>query len=212
MAMNLGQFLRFFEMANQCFEANLNELSRLDSALGDGDHGMSMLKGFKCISAAIANKPFASISDLLSVAGRTLMREIGGSCGPLFAMIFIQGAQVAKDKAQMQTADLARMFGESGARIMALGKSARGDKTMLDALLPAADVLQQCAEEGVDAPQALARAADAAMDGAKATEDMLATKGRGRYQGENSLGHMDPGAMSVALILRTLAQAAVTTE
>ena len=140
------------------------------------------------------------------------MREIGGSCGPLFAMIFIQGAQVAKGRSEMHTADLARMFSESGAKIMALGRSARGDKTMLDALLPAADVLEQCAETGVETVQALNKAAEAAMNGAKATEGMLATKGRGRYQGENSLGHMDPGAMSVALIVRTLAQAASAAE
>ena len=199
MAMNLGQFLRFFEMANQCFEANLNELSRLDSALGDGDHGTSMLKGFKCISAAIANKPFASISDLLSVAGRTLMREIGGSCGPLFAMIFIQGAQVAKDKAQMQTADLARMFGESGARIMALGKSARGDKTMLDALLPFADALDAAAARGDALADAWRAAVEAAKRAADATCDLLPRVGRARPQAERSLGTPDAGAVSMAM-------------
>lgn len=205
--MNLQQLLRFFELATDCFDSNLHELSRLDSVLGDGDHGQSMLKGFLCIQKEVAGKSFSSISELLSAAGRTMMREIGGTCGPLFATIFLQGALVSKDKETLETADFARMLRSSCDKIMALGKAKQGEKTMLDALVPAAENLESSADKDLDLAEALSRAAKAAKQGAEATKDMRATKGRGRYQGAQSIGHKDPGAVSVALILQSLANA-----
>lgn len=203
--MNIQQFSQFFKLAKDCFETNLGELSRLDSVLGDGDHGISMLKGFQCIETTFEGKEFASISDMLMLAGRTLMKEIGGSCGPLFATIFMQGATAVKGKDTMETAEFAAMTRKSADMIMNLGKSKAGEKTMLDALIPAAESLEKSLAEGIDTAEALKLAAQAAEDGAEATKDMLATKGRGRYQGEKSLGHKDAGAVSVSYIMRTFA-------
>lgn len=203
--MNLDQFLQFFAKAKSLFEDNLNELSRLDSVLGDGDHGVSMLKGFKCIEAEIEKQSFNSVSDLLMAAGRTLMKEIGGSCGPLFATIFMQGAMATKGKTDIGTEDFAVMMRKSSDMIMNIGKAKPGEKTMLDALVPAAEALEKCAAEGTDVAEALRISALAAKDGAENTKDMLATKGRGRYQGEKSLGNIDPGAASVSYIFEALA-------
>lgn len=205
--MNVQQLLRFFELAKDYFESYLHELSRLDSVLGDGDHGQSMLKGFLCIQKEVAGKSFGSISELFSVAGRTMMREIGGTCGPLFATIFLQGALVSKGKETLKTEDFARMLRSSCDKIMALGKAKQGEKTMLDALIPAAEDLESSAAKGLDLAEALSSAAKVAKQGAEATKDMRATKGRGRYQGEQSIGHKDPGAASVALIVQSLADA-----
>lgn len=203
--MNLDEFLQFFANVKVIFEDNLSELSRLDSILGDGDHGVSMLKGFKCIETEIEKKTFNSVSDLLSVAGKTLMKEIGGSCGPLFATIFLQGAMVAKGKDEIGTADFAAMLRKSADMIMTIGKAQPGEKTMLDALIPAAEALEHCAAEGTEIAEALKISAKAAEDGAKKTKKMLATKGRGRYQGEKSLGNVDPGAKSVSYIIMAFA-------
>ena len=196
--MDLEQFIRFFHIAKDRFEANLGELSRLDSVLGDGDHGISMVKGFKGIEKELSEHTFSSISDLLGIAGRSLMKEIGGSCGPLFATVFLQGAAVAKGKQSMETADFAAMLRGGANSVMMLGKAKPGEKTMLDALIPAAESLEKSADEKLDTSRALALAAEAAERGAEETKNMLATKGRGRYQGEKSLGHMYAGATIVS--------------
>lgn len=205
--MDLDRLIRFFHIAKDLFESNLNTLSQLDSALGDGDHGISMLKGFKGIEAVLSARTFSSLSELLSVAGRTFMKEVGGSCGPLFAAVFLQGAVAVNGKTSMETADFAAMLLGSVNSVMALGKAKPGEKTMLDALIPAAESLKKSAAENLDTSSALTLAAEAAARGAQETKDMLATKGRGRYQGKNSLGHLDAGAVSVSYLMRALAEA-----
>ncbi|MDO5446037.1 MAG: dihydroxyacetone kinase subunit DhaL [Eubacteriales bacterium] len=203
--MNLDDFYNFFSAAKQIFEENLNELCRLDSVLGDGDHGVSMLKGFKCIESDIQDRKYESISDLLFNAGKTMMKEIGGTCGPLFAAVFMQAGMAAKGKTEIGTEDLALIFRRASDAVMNLGKAKAGEKTMVDALLPAAESLEFSKTEGKNVREALTEAAEAAGRGAEATRNMLATKGRARYQGEKSIGAVDPGAMSVCFIFKALA-------
>jgi len=203
--MNAAQSVKFFHDVKAVFEANLSELSHLDSLLGDGDHGISMLKGFTSIEQSMEHTKFPSVSDQFRNAGRVLMSEIGGTCGPLFAVIFMAGAAAFQNKEDITTSDFAVMFKGAADNVMKLGKCSAGDKTMVDAILPAAESLKKSSENGEDVKTALTKAYEAAKAGAEATRDMLATKGRGRYQGEKSLGCQDAGATSVSLILYALA-------
>lgn len=204
--MDLAQCKQFFFNARDLFEQHLDELSRLDSVLGDGDHGASMVKGFRAVVDTIGPKEYPNISALFMDAGMTFMRVVGGTCGPLFATLFTKGAAAFKDKDSLGTPEISAMFGDGNAAVQALGKSRPGDKTMVDALDETAKSLAESVETGLDLKDALPLAAKAAERGAEATKDMLATKGRGRYQGENSLGAKDAGATSVALIVEALSQ------
>lgn len=183
-------------------------LSQLDSALGDGDHGVSMFKGFSLVKEKITQQQYDDIGTLWIDAGGVIMRKIGGTCGPLFATILIKGGLLAKGAVDTDTAKLAAMIVAGSDGVRALGKANLGDKTMVDALEPAADAL--VAHEGASLVVALEMALQAAKDGAQATRDMLAAKGRGRYQNENSRGHIDPGAVSVCIILEALLEAAAS--
>ena len=201
---NIAMMKAFFLGARETFEEKLDELSALDSAIGDGDHGVSMLKGFREVANQITGREYTDISALWLDCAKVLMREIGGTCGPLFATIFMKGAMPARNKTEVDAATLADMFIAGNAGVKALGKSEPGEKTMVDALEPAALELDRAAKNGKSLEESLALAAKAAADGAAATKDMLATKGRGRYQGESSLGHEDAGATSVSYLFRVL--------
>lgn len=203
--MNAAQSASFFHDLKVIFTNSLPELSHLDSLLGDGDHGVSMLKGFTAIEQSMEQKELVSVSDQFSNAGRILMSEIGGTCGPLFAVVFMAGAAAFQNKENITTADFALMFSGAADRVMKLGKCKAGDKTMVDAILPAAESLRGSSEAGEETKAALIKAYEAAKAGAEATKDMRSTKGRGRYQGEKSLGCQDAGATSVSLILFALA-------
>lgn len=203
--MNAAQSALFFHDARAVFEEHLSELSRLDALLGDGDHGVSMLKGFTSIEQSMEQKTFDSVSDQFRNAGHILMREIGGTCGPLFAVLFMAGAAAFENKEDITTPDFALMFRSAADSVMKLGNCKAGDKTMVDAMVPAAESLLKSSAAGEDVKTALAKAYEAAKAGAEATRDMRCVKGRGRYQGEKSLGCQDAGATSVSLILFALA-------
>lgn len=193
----------------QAFEANMERLSQLDAALGDGDHGTSMVRSFRAIIAKLdAAPPPPDIASLLRLAGMTLLSVSGGATGPLFGTIFLEAGKQAQGKSQIDLAGVAAMMNAASAGVMARGGAQPGDKTMVDALAPAAEALARASAEGLDLATALAQASAAALAGAQATAAMPATKGRARYLGERSRGHEDAGAHSVALIIDVLAQVA----
>ena len=171
-------------------KAESGHLTQLDAAIGDGDHGVNMERGFSAVEKALAGQnPEVPPGRLLIVAGKTLVSTVGGASGPLWGVAL-------------------RRAGRSlGDGIVELGAAAPGDKTMVDALVPAVEMLNASLTAGKPLDQALALAADAAEDGAKATVPMQARKGRASYLGERSIGHQDPGATSSALIVRALARA-----
>jgi dihydroxyacetone kinase-like protein len=186
-------------------------LTALDQKIGDGDHGTNLDRGFKAVVAALdgidvsagGNEAAAAV---LKQAGRTLISTVGGAAGPLYGTGFVRaaGAVGAADGAspaeQLIAALDAAVIGISG-----LGKATTGEKTMLDALIPALNAGRTRAAEGGSAADVSRAMADAAEAGAAATIPMLATKGRASYLGERSIGHQDPGATSSALLLRALA-------
>lgn len=202
--MNTQQICMFVIEAEKVFTENLDMLTEMDSLLGDGDHGVSMLTGFRGARKLIETGTWSTPSEVFQAVGRCLMKEIGGTCGPLFATIFMKGALAAKGKDTIETADFANMFSNANTAIQSIGQSKPGDKTMVDALAPAAASLEESAAAKLDEKTALYIAYQASDKGASSTKNMLATKGRGRYQGERSLGRQDAGATSVSLILKTL--------
>ena len=192
-------------------------LTALDQAIGDGDHGINLDRGFGAIVKALDERSPAdptatdagASADLLRLAGRTLISTVGGASGPLYGTAFLRAAGAVAALAAEEPASDALAFTTAleaaAAGIGSLGKATTGEKTMLDALVPAASAARAALDGGADSAAVIAAARDAAAAGAAATIPMLATKGRASYLGERSIGHQDPGATSAALLLDVLA-------
>jgi dihydroxyacetone kinase-like protein len=192
------------------------ELTALDAAIGDGDHGMNLDRGFGAIVATLDEGTIPTTdSDIddaavtLRTAGKRLISTVGGAAGPLYGTAFLRASAAVAAMGDVEPG--AKFVGALDAAIggiSGLGKATAGEKTMLDALIPALDAARAAVAAGVESAAVLGAAADAAAAGAMATIPMLATKGRASYLGERSIGHQDPGATSAALLLRALADAA----
>jgi len=197
--------------------AEAASLTALDQAIGDGDHGINLDRGFAAIVAMLDERPApedgtanaTATADLLRQAGKTLISKVGGASGPLYGTAFLRGAGAigAATDPSSGAAFVAALEAAAGG-ISALGKSAEGEKTMLDALFPAARAARAALDGGGSIVDVTGAARDAAAAGAAATIPMLATKGRASYLGERSVGHQDPGATSATLLLTVLAETA----
>ena len=203
-ALNTYQAKKFIVNCAGAFGKELEYLSMLDGALGDGDHGASMLSGFRAAKETIESREYSDVGSVWIDAGKAIMSKTGGTCGPLFATFFIKGGMPAKGKLEADLDLLSKMVTAGCDGVMLLGKAVPGEKTMVDALKPAADALKAASEAGCDMVAALKQCLDAARAGAESTAGMLALKGRGRYQGENARNHIDPGAVSVTVIIEQL--------
>ena len=185
-------------------------LTQLDAAIGDGDHGINMNRGFDAVGKALAvqdgNLP---PGQLLTIAGKTLVSTVGGASGPLWGTAFRRAGRSLGNAESFDGAALLAALDAGVDGVVDLGAAAPGDKTMVDALRPAVDALREGLGEGASLDAALAAAAAAAEDGARSTVPMQARKGRASYLGERSIGHQDPGATSAALIMRALERAVV---
>ena len=186
-----------------------DHLVQLDAAIGDGDHGTNMVRGFEAVVQALGADNGSPPGRLLIIAGRTLVSTVGGASGPLWGSALRAGGRVLGDQTTFDGAQLAEVLAAALASVKDLGTASLGDKTMVDALEPAVDTLRARIADGEPVAQAVdAAAAEAGM---RATIPLQARKGRASYLGERSVGHQDPGATSTALILRAL-QRAITTE
>jgi len=177
-----------------------DRLTELDSAIGDADHGANMDRGLTAVVAAVDAAPAADPAALLKQVGMTLVSKVGGASGPLYGTLFLRMAGAA-GAGPLDGAGFARALRAGLDGVIARGKAERGDKTMLDALIPACDALDAALAGGGSLGAGLRAAAAAAGDGRDATIPMLARKGRASYLGERSVGHQDPGATSTALLL-----------
>lgn len=188
-------------------EANRTYLTELDSAIGDADHGINMDRGMKAVRGKLDGAPAGDIGGCLRTAGSTLVSTVGGASGPLYGMLFMQmgGAAVGKETLSLQ--EFATAFAAGIGGVERIGKAEPGDKTMLEALLPARDALRSAADAGSAIGPALQLAADAAEAGMLATVSLVARKGRASYLGERSAGHQDPGATSSFYLVRSAATA-----
>ena len=192
---------------NVAVRAERDHLVQLDAAIGDGDHGTNMVRGFEAVVQALDADGGSPPGKLLILAGRTLVSTVGGASGPLWGSALRSGGRVLGDQPNFDGGQLVEVLAAALASVKDLGTASVGDKTMVDALEPAVETLRARLAEGVALDRALDDAASAAETGMRATIPIQARKGRASYLGERSVGHQDPGATSTALIVRALQKA-----
>ena len=207
MSLDAAWARRWIELAAAQVAEQRDYLVDLDRAIGDGDHGENMDRGFKAAVEALGQAQPASVAEVLKTVAKTLMSTVGGAAGPLYGTAFLRASKAAGD-GELDGAGVAAVIAGALNGIQARGKATTGEKTMVDAWTPALEAARAAAEAGSDPVAVLEAAATAAEAGAAATDPMLATKGRGSYLGERSIGHLDPGAVSTSLILRAAVRAA----
>ncbi|ARF71028.1 dihydroxyacetone kinase subunit L [Kitasatospora albolonga] len=191
-------FRRWMAATATAVDREADHLTELDSAIGDADHGSNLQRGFTAVAAVVEKDAPATPGAVLTLAGRQLISTVGGASGPLYGTLLRRTGKALGEAAEVDRDRLARAFAEGVAAVGQLGGAQAGDKTMLDALLPAAEALGS----------SFRGAADAARAGAGATVPLQARKGRASYLGERSIGHQDPGATSAALLVEALAETA----
>ena len=207
MSLDAAWARRWIELAAVDIAEQRDYLVDLDRAIGDGDHGENMDRGFKAGVEALGQAQPASVAEVLKTVAKTLMSTVGGAAGPLYGTAFLRASKAAGD-GDLDGAGVAAVIAGALDGIQARGKATTGEKTMVDAWTPALEAARAAAESGSDPAAVLEAAATAAEAGAAATEPMRATKGRASYLGERSIGHLDPGAVSTSLILRAAVRAA----
>lgn len=205
---NSAQWARLWiTQAAESVAENREHLIDLDRQIGDGDHGENLDRGFAAAVRGDALENAGNGADVLKHVAKTLMSTVGGAAGPLYGTAFLRGAQQLVED-QLTAAQVAALLEAAVGGVQARGKATLGEKTMVDALLPAAEAARKIADANGSAQEALRAAAEAARSGANATGPMQATKGRASYLGERSKGHLDPGAVSSALLIEAAASAA----
>ena len=207
MSLDAAWARRWIELAAADVAQQRDYLVDLDRAIGDGDHGENMDRGFKAALEALGQAEPASVAEVLKTVAKTLMSTVGGAAGPLYGTAFLRASKAAGD-GNLDGAGVAAVIAGALDGIQARGKATTGEKTMVDAWTPALEAARAAAESGSDPAAVLEAAATAAEAGAAATEPLRATKGRASYLGERSIGHLDPGAVSTSLILRAAVRAA----
>ncbi|MEU7814439.1 dihydroxyacetone kinase subunit DhaL [Pseudonocardia sp. NPDC049154] len=182
-----------------------DELTALDSAIGDADHGANMARGMGAAVEALDADPQTTAGGVFKKVGMTLVSKVGGASGPLYGTLFLRFGTAAGEVTELDPAGFAKAFRAGLEGVVARGRPEAGDKTMYDALAPALDALDESLAGGASLGDALRAASAAADAGRDATIPMLARKGRASYLGERSVGHQDPGATSVALLVAAAA-------
>ena len=184
-------------------EENKDFLTDLDREIGDADHGVNMARGFHAVVEKIP-KDDGNIGAVLKKTGMTLLSTVGGASGPLYGTAYMEAGKVMAGKTEMTAEDFSAILKAAIAGIQKRGKAVRGEKTMLDALIPASEIFDEKIAEGSDIVTALNAACEEAEKGIEYTKTIRATKGRASYLGDRSIGHQDPGATSATLTLETI--------
>ena len=199
-----------FDAVSASLEAERDRLSELDGAIGDGDHGTTMALGFQAVRSELSKLDLdeADISTVLNTAATAFINAVGASTGPLYATGFRRAAQATAGRNDLDLVTCAIIIEAIGVGIRERGHGQRGDKTMLDAWLPAAEAAQTAVNENQSAGEFWNRIVSAATAGANTTRSMIAAKGRAARLRERSLGHIDPGAASTVIILQAMAASA----
>ncbi len=183
---------------------NRQYLTDLDSAIGDGDHGINMNKGFKAVVEKLDTVKDKDCGEILKTTAMTLISTVGGASGPLYGTAFLKASMAVKGKMELDKEDILKIFDEAIKGIVIRGKAKQGEKTMLDALIPAYEELKESFENGSSLSEAFKNACIAAHEGVEYTKTIRATKGRASYLGDRSIGHQDPGATSSYLMIKTI--------
>jgi dihydroxyacetone kinase-like protein len=197
--------VRWLTAASAAVDREADRLTELDSPIGDADHGGNLRRGFAAVAAALEEEAPASPGAVLQLAGRRLVSTVGGASGPLYGTLLRRAGKALGEAETASWPEAAAALRQGVEAVAQLGGAAAGDKTMLDALLPAVAALEESAADPARAVEAARAAADG---GAQATVPLRARKGRASYLGERSIGHLDPGAASSALLFASLAEVA----
>jgi dihydroxyacetone kinase-like protein len=211
MAITYEQGLAFVQGFAAAIAENKAYLTQLDSEIGDADHGTNMDRGMQAVLAKVGSLEGADLSQLFKTTAMTLISTVGGASGPLYGTLFLGLGTAVTGKTALSTEDWSQALDAAVQAVRARGKAEPGDKTMIDALQPAADSLREAAQDGATLEAALAACEQAAEQGMQATIPLVARKGRASYLGERSAGHQDPGATSSWLLVRAARQA-ITAE
>ena len=201
--MNTEKLIAVMHRIAEKIESEKDFLTELDNVIGDGDHGINLARGFgeveKKLDALAEKEP----AEVFKSVGMTLVSTVGGASGPLYGTGFMKLGMLLKGKPEIGMADFLEAFQAAIEGIQARGKSVKGEKTMLDAMIPAKEAMESVWSETQDASKAFESGIKAAWEGVEYTKTIAATKGRASYLGERSIGHQDPGATSFTMMLET---------
>lgn len=198
------QIIKWLQSVAVVLEENKEYLTELDAAIGDADHGINMNRGFQKVLTQLPTVADKDIGSILKTISMTLISSVGGASGPLYGTLFLKASTVVAGKEELSSEDMVKFFQAAVDGVVQRGKANLGDKTMLDALSPAADAFKKAIANGTTTVEALHQAVFAAEQGMKDTIPLVAKKGRASYLGDRSVNHPDPGATSTYLILKTL--------
>jgi dihydroxyacetone kinase-like protein len=207
MAVTKDDVRRWLEALQQLFSEQRQQLTDLDSAVGDGDFGISLDRGFTAVRDELSAKPPADLRAVFQSTATVLIKSMGGSSGPLLGTFFLRAGATTADKSELGPADVVAAFQAGVEGMQQRGKAAAGDKTMMDAWFPAVEAMRGALEAGGGLTDVLERGTEAAEAGAEATKAMSARKGRASYIGDRSVGHPDPGAIAASMMLKAAADA-----
>jgi phosphoenolpyruvate---glycerone phosphotransferase subunit DhaL len=196
--------IRFLEGIAAQIKQHRDELTQLDSPIGDADHGINLDRGFTAVLGKLPTVADKDIGTILKTTGMTLVSTVGGASGPLYGTAFIRAGMALADRYELSEGEVVAALEAALEGIIARGKANRGDKTMVDAIGPGIDALKEAMAGGEDFVGAVRKAVAATEAGMKGTIPMLALKGRASYLGERSIGHQDPGATSAFYIAQVM--------
>ena len=206
MAVTRDDVLKWVRAYAEVLAENMEYLTDLDAKIGDADHGANMNRGFRAVLEKLPSIEEKDIGAILMGVGMALLSKVGGAGGPLYSTVFIQAGKSIDGKMEFGLEDWAKALEAATTGVINLGKASLGDKTMVDALIPAVEALKEASQQGLTLGEGLEKSAKAAEEGMIATIPLVARKGRASYLGERSAGHQDPGATSTFMLLDTAAK------
>lgn len=204
MAVNSAELIEIINLIADDIQKNKDFLTELDSAIGDADHGINMSKGFKAVNEKISTMSDKDCGSILKTVGMTLVSTVGGASGPLYGTAFMRAGQAVGAKKELDFNDLPIILDAALEGIKMRGKAEKGEKTIIDALEPAVEVLKKSSPVDIKLMEEVVKAA---KDGVEYTKGIIAKKGRASYLGERSIGHQDPGATSCYIMLAAVYKA-----
>ena len=205
--MEHADIIALLSRMHERMDENKEFLTDLDNAIADGDHGINMARGFAAVQQKLPQLQEQDTGAALKAVGMTLLSAVGGSAGPLYGTAFMRAGALMAGKSGMDIHELIACLRAAVEGVMMRGRAVRGEKTMLDAMIPALEAMEQADAAGLAARDVLAAGVTAAEQGVEFTKTIAATKGRASYIGERSIGHQDPGATSFTLLLDVIARA-----
>ena len=205
--MNVDGVIAILSKMRERIEEQKDFLTDLDNAIADGDHGINMAKGFAAMEQKLPQLADKDIGTIFKTVGMTLVSAVGGSAGPLYGTAFMKAGALMAGRTEMGMAELIACLRAAVEGVMMRGKAVQGEKTMLDAMIPALEAMEQANAAGLAAGEILSSGVAAAEKGVEFTKTIAATKGRASYIGERSIGHQDPGATSFTFLLDEIARA-----